>query len=927
MNKKYLMKIAKTGVYLTFFTSFGAILVFLSMYLYVGPQLPEVETLKDFRLQTPMRVYTADEKLFSYFGEKKRIPVAFDQIPEQLNQALIATEDRRFYSHGGVDAIGLARAVVQLVTTGRIGGGGSTITMQLARNFFLSFDQTFTRKTKEIFLSWKIERNLTKNDILTLYWNKINFSHRAYGVGAAAQVYYGTTVDKLTLPQLAIIAGIPKGPTTHNPISNPPKAHKRRDHVLRRMLTEGYIDQQTLEVALATPLTAAIHEPQVELNAPYLAEMVRRVMVKRFGRENAYTQGFNVYTTIDSTLQKISRRSVRQSLVDYDRRHGYRGPERHFDEVEQILLSFNASSLEQAVLNQPEQDNTEALNLSDQEQADLEEEQSMLALDFDALDEILNDIRVVGDLAPGIVVSLSEDSIKVLIKKSDKRFNPKDRLITIQWNGLSWARPFVNDNRRGKPPRTASEIVSSGDLIRVFKDTSGHWQLTQIPEVSAAFVALQPNNGAISALVGGFDFDFYQYNGVTQARRQPGSNIKPFIYSAAFEKGYTAASVVNDAPFTKVDASSENIWRPKNSSGDYKGPTRLRNALKSSTNLVSIRLLNDITPRYAVNYLANMGFERSRMPAVNSLALGAADFTPLEVATGFAIFANGGYRINTFYIRRIEDSNGNILFEEQPVTVCEDCEAIMLEQNASSESLNELRVNAEAELFAEIEQEQKSSDQSTDHFDAPELTGINDTRLNDTNPNFIIDAKQPLNLEPEMIVDSDKVALRVVAADNIFLIDSMMKDVIHHGTAAPTLRQSNSSLLKRNDLAGKTGTTNQAKDAWFSGYNGDYVATAWVGFEDYSRGLGNNEFGGKAALPIWQGFMEAALAGRPENSLKQPDGLVTAKIDPATGLLAPANMKGAIFEIFRQRYLPSNFAPIKVDDPFNEKDEEEESIF
>ena len=526
-------------------------------------------------------------------------------------------------------------------------------------------------------------------------------------------------------------------------------------------------------------------------------------------------------------------------------------------------------------------------------------------------------------------------------------------MVSIDWSGLSWARPFINESRRGIRPRTASELLRMGDLIRTYQDKDGKWQLTQIPGVSAAFVAVKPNDGAITSLVGGFDYDFSKFNNVVQARRQPGSNIKPFIYSAAFEKGYTAATVVNDAPITKIDLSSENIWRPKNSSGKYKGPTRLRNALKSSTNLVSIRLLTDISPNYAVDYLTKLGFDRTRMSAVNSLALGAADFTPLEVASGFAIFANGGYRVNSYFIKRIEDTNSNIIFQEQPITVCRECEEIINNKQsltlqkipelaipllAHADKLNQRQKDAEADLFAEIEQEQNTSDQvlvtvsenneenaSESSTEAPVLK---DGELLSEQSEFQLDENQTLFLSPEMRIDRHLIAPRVVAEDNVFIINSMMQDVIHRGTAYPVLNKSKSPLLKRHDLAGKTGTTNEAKDAWFSGYNGDYVATAWVGYSDYSRGLGINEFGGKAALPIWQGFMEAALNGKPESTLKQPTGLVTAKIDPVTGLLAPAGMNGAIFEIFRQRFLPTNFASSEITDPFNdEKLEDQETIF
>ena len=959
MANKILIKFSKIAMDLTLFTLFSVILVFLASYLYVGPQLPAVETLKDIRLQTPMSVLTEDNQLIAEFGEKRRIPVSYQEIPEKLNQALIATEDRRFYSHGGVDAFGFARSVIQLLTTGRKGGGGSTITMQLARNFFLTFDTTFIRKTKEIFLSWKIERALSKEEILTLYWNKINFSNRAYGVGAAAQVYYGTTIGQLTLPQLAILAGIPKGPTTHNPLSNPEKAFNRRNHVLKRMQLEGYIDEELLNQSITAPLSATYHGSRVTVRAPYLAEMVRRKMIIEFGRDKAYTQGYKVYTTLNSQLQQTSRRSLRQSLVDYDRRHGYRSVERHFDELAPLISVLESSPMTEEITI--ESSSTENLNSEE-----VGNKVNLIDFDFKPIDEILGDIPVLGDLIPALVLSITEKSALVLLKKANRLTPIEDRLVTINWSGISWAREFINTSRRGARPRTVSEVLTPADLIRTYKDKEGNWQLTQLPEVSAAFVALKPNDGAIISLVGGFDYDFSKFNNVVQARRQPGSNIKPFIYSAAFEKGYTAATVVNDAPFTKVDASSENIWRPKNSSEVFKGPTRLRNALKSSTNLVSIRLLDDITPKYAVDYLSNLGFDRTRMPAVNSLALGAADFTPLELVSGFAIFANGGYKITPYFIQRIEDSNENIIFEEQPFTVCSEClEEIALkkltQQSADNpgainplllraDELNKTRLDAENTLFAEINQEQSVESDESGIFDndtnqpsitKPELddssTASEDNNVavetstelsNETEHGFVIDSSVALSALPEYVIDEDKIAPRVIPEDNVYLINSMMQDVIHRGTAAPTLRRTGSPLLKRQDLAGKTGTTNEAKDAWFSGYNGDYVATAWVGYSDYSKGLGRNEFGGKAALPIWQKFMEVALKGKPENDLKQPTGLVTAKIDPDTGLLAPAGMRGAIFETFRLRYMPSKLAPTDLVDPFNNEDStDEESIF
>ncbi len=935
MAKKYLLGMVKNAIHLTLFTIIGAFMVFLACYLYVAPQLPAVETLREYKLQTPMSVYSANGELIANFGEKRRIPLAFEEIPDVLNQALIATEDKRFYDHGGVDGIGLLRAVYELVTTGQIGGGGSTITMQLARNFFLSFTQTFTRKTKEIFLSWKIEQSLTKQEILTLYWNKIDFSYRANGIGAAAQVYYGKTVDQLTLPQLAILAGIPKGPTTHNPLANPEKAFSRRNHVLRRMLLENYIDEATYEEAIATPLTASYHGSRITVSAPYLAEMVRSEMVERFGREDAYTAGYKVYTTLDSVLQEAGRQSLRKALVAYDRRHGYRGAEQSFPEVAEFALELNSqlnsmaapladgiSADDVADSENPESDNDDK---SSPQQNNIAFTEALLTLDFTELEAILQDYRVLGDLQPALVLSVEEQALTVLLKKYDRNTPLHSRVIRVDWNGLEWARPYISENRRGPKPRTASAITQPGDLIRIYQGADNQWQLGQLPAVKAAFVALNPDDGAIKTLVGGFDFNLNKFNNVTQARRQLGSNIKPFIYSAALEKGYTAATVVNDAPFTKVDPTSENIWRPKNDSGNYKGPTRLRDALSRSTNMVSIRLVNDITPGYIVDYLSNIGFDRRNLPKVASIALGSPSFSPLELVTHYASFANGGYQVAPYFIQRVEDANGNVIFDNQPSQVCLTCLEMLAEQKqvdmVESDGDLEAEISPEDLLLAEIAQEQ-----GPDNTNMPATDDVMSSEQMTEADISILD--QMISFEPALPIDEALIAPRVIAEDNVYILDSMMRDVITRGTAARTLRQSNSPLLQRNDLGGKTGTTNDAKDAWFSGYNGDFVATAWVGNQKYTDpGLGNNEYGGKAALPIWQGFMEAALAGKPDHSVPQPPGLVTAKIDPKTGLLAPAGMRGAIFEIFRQRFIPERTAEVDISNPFEAKAKEEEDLF
>lgn len=817
---KKLRPIFRVAIYITTLFALIGLMGLFAAYLYVWPQLPDVDTLKDVRLQTPMRIYTRDGALVAQFGEKRRIPVAIEEIPETLNQALIATEDRRFYQHHGVDFVGLMRAAVNLVSTGQIRGGGSTITMQLARNFFLSFEQTFSRKLQEIFLSWKIEAAFDKRHILELYWNKINFGHRAYGVGAAAEIYYGKKVQELTLPELATIAGIPKGPSTHNPVSNPSKALRRRNHVLRRMLEEGYIDESTYRQAVLAPQTATLHNLTVEVYAPYLAEMVRREVVRRFGKDRAYNDGFKVFTTLSAKAQQTARRALRDGLIAYDQRHGYRGPEKQ---------------LSAEILHNEEQ-----------------------------LIDVLRHTPEYGYLTPAIVVSVGEKSAELRTLKHTKG-NWQLDTVKLDWDALSWARP-ANDGKWSAKPKSASEVVAPGDLVRLYPRTNGRYVLAQIPNAQAAFIALDARDGAVLALEGGFDFDLSKFNRVTQARRQPGSNIKPFIYSAALEKGFTAASVINDAPITFVDQADETIWRPKNDSGKFKGPTRLRMALRLSTNLVSVRLLEAIGLNFAIDYLERFGLPRDKLPRVRSLALGTASLTPLEIARGYAVFANGGYLVTPYFIDHIEDRNGNWLMMARPKIVCPECR------------------------------------------EADDLEDL---------------AEQSWQICPKYPVDKTQWAPRTVEPRNVYIMRSMLRDVIRRGTAWRQLYRTRSPLLKRADVGGKTGTTNDARDAWFSGFTGPIVATAWVGFDDANRSLGANEYGGKAALPIWQQFMETIGTEIPEQPMPMPEGIVSVRIDPKSGKLAPSQQRNAIFEIFRKEYVPKEYAASKLGTPFDAPSQED----
>ncbi|MGE0079965.1 MAG: penicillin-binding protein 1A [Thiohalomonadaceae bacterium] len=763
----------------------AGLVVTLGVYVYLAPQLPSIEALRDVRLQVPLRVYSAEGGLIAEFGEMKRTPLRYADVPPQVIQAVLAAEDDRFFEHPGVDYQGLLRAAAHLVRTGEKGQGGSTITMQVARNFFLSSEKTFLRKIKEIFVALRIEQELTKEEILELYLNKIYLGNRAYGVAAAAQIYYGKDVHDLDLAQIAMIAGLPKAPSSYNPIVNPTRALQRRNYVIGRMESLGFIDAAAATQARAAPVTAALHAQPADVEAAHLAEMVRAEVVARYGEEIAYTAGYKVYTSVDGRLQRAATRGLRAALLDYDRRHGYRGPEAHVELAEDTPLQ-----------------------------------------------EILARYATIGGLIPGIVVAVEEKAARVYIGGEEP--------AVVEWPGLEWARRYINDDRVGDVPATAADILKVGDVVRLEAGAAG-WRLAQVPQVEGALVSLRPGDGAVMALVGGFDFYASKFNRVTQAERQPGSAFKPFVYSAALEKGFTPASVINDAPVVFEDAELESAWRPENYSGKFYGPTRLREALVASRNLVSIRLLRSIGIAYARNYLRNFGFQAAKLPLDLSLALGSATVTPMEMVRGYAVFANGGHLVEPWFIQRIEDADGNVLFEQQAAWACPDC-----------------TVNTEAAVDAAA--------QATETEATPPLA--------------------PRTLDPR----------------NVYLMTSMMNDVISRGTGA------RARALGRSDLAGKTGTTNDQRDAWFCGFNADVVATAWVGF-DTPRPLGAGETGSSAALPMWVEYMREALSGLPERASPQPAGLVTVRIDPETGLAAAPGTGNAIFETFYSENMPATGAP------------------
>lgn len=732
----------------------------------IEKELPDISGLKDIQLQIPLRIYSADNQLIAEFGNQHRNPVPYDKIPQNLIHALLATEDQRFFEHSGVDLFGLARATVQLMLTGTKSQGGSTITMQVARNFFLTPKKTYTRKLKEILLAIKIDKELSKDKILELYLNKIYLGNHAYGVAAAAQVYYGKSLQDLTLQECAMIAGLPKAPSLLNPIVNPAAAMSRRNHVLERMLEHEYITQAMYQEAIKSPLAASYHGLPFDVEANYVAEMVRQEVLQEFG-EQVYAQGLNIYTTLNTRLQNGATKALHDGLLAYDQRHGYRGPLDNLGTPNQRHMA-------------------------------------------DWIDR-LADYKSVSDLIPAAVLTIESNSITALLNNG--------QVIYIPWQGLSWARLRLPHGALGPVPTQASNIVSLGDVIQVAPTNDGGWRLAQTPKAESAIVSLDPNDGAILALSGGFDFNNSHFNRATQANRQPGSSFKPFIYAAALTKGFTLASIINDAPVVINDPNLEDFWRPQNDTKRFYGPTSLREALSKSRNLVSIRLLQATGIPYTMEYIAKFGFDMNTMPQSLSLALGTGTVTPLQLATAYAVFANGGYRVTPYLIDHITDSRNQLVYQAQPSRVCEQCTQ---------------------------------------------------------------DTQAPQAISPQMA----------------YLMTSVLKDVINKGTGRYALS------LGRKDLAGKTGTTNNQKDAWFAGFNRDVVAVTWMGY-DQPRSLKENA--AFSALPIWTDFMRVALEGKPNAELPQPPGLVAVKIDPQTGLLAQPETPGAFFETFFAENAPTTY--------------------
>jgi penicillin-binding protein 1A len=793
MNEVSVAGILRVLISLSLVVSFIGGATVVGGYMYLKPSLPDVESLKTVRLQTPLQVFTSDGQLIAQFGEKRREPVQINEVPLDLVRAFLAAEDDNFRDHVGIDPFGLARATWQLVSTGQIQSGGSTITMQVAKNYFLSHERTFARKFREILLALEIEKALTKDDILELYFNVIFLGHRAYGVNAAAQIYYGKTLDELELAQLAMIAGLPKAPSKYNPIANPTRAKERRDWILGRMQTLGFIDQQAFKQATSQPVTASLHGVKLDLAAPYVAEEARRIALEIFD-DTAYTDGLRIFTTINGEQQKAAQNAVIRGLIEYDRRHGWRG-------VEDTLPGSNLRQWQDALTT-------------------------------------VNDI---GPLQAAVVTEVTDSTMTV--------FTSDEAVVTIERAGFEWARAYRSVNSLGPEVKDARTLVSPGDLVRVLFDQE-RWWLAQQPEVESGFVALDPQNGAIRAMIGGFNYFESKFNRANQGGRLVGSGFKPLIYTAALEAGMTPATLINDAPVVFDQTEGATDWRPQNSSGTFLGPTRLRKALYRSRNLVSVRLVRELGIGEIVRTAERFGLDSSKLPNDLSIALGTASLTPLELAETYAVFANGGHRVRHHLIDRIESVEGAVLYETQPVSVCD--------TNCDGKPIS-----------VDLEFDNRLKPAQSDFFELESQTPI---------------------------------APRVLNARIHFLIHDMLKDVINRGTAK------RARALDRDDLAGKTGTTNDQIDAWFSGYHPDLVASVWVGF-DQPKTLGRAEYGGRAALPIWIEFMRQALESMPQKAPSLPQGVIATRIDPDTGTKARASQNDAMREYFLVENPPKESPP------------------
>jgi penicillin-binding protein 1A len=840
-------------------------------YQYVAPGLPPAETIRDIPLQIPLRIFSRDGLLIEEVGERRRILVTYDDVPQHVVDAFVAAEDRRFFVHPGVDYQGILRAGLLLLKTGQISGGGSTLTQQLARDYFLSREQVFTRKLREAFLAYKIEQEFSKREIMALFLNKMFFGQRAYGVAAAAQVYFGKNLADINVAEAATLAGVLPAPSSYNPVRSPGNALMRRSYVLGRMHTLDFISDTDYEDASNFAMESSLHGTANELGAPYVAEMVRREMLDRYG-EATYSAGFKVVTTLDSRMQQAATYSLRNGLLEFTRRRGYRG----------AIASASADpEFNPDVLLAPYNEWPEELQVA------------------------LSDYNGPASLVVAIVTRLNENnSADIVLQNGEAALLP--------WHGISWAKPFVDWETTGTAPETVADVLQPGDYIYVMPITIGGYALTQLPEAQSAFVSVDPNDGAITSLAGGYDFSISKFNRVTQAVRQPGSSFKPFIYAAALNAGNTLATIVLDAPVVINSAALERLWRPINYSGRFYGPQRVRQGLVKSMNLLSVRLLlNKTGVGNTVRFLAPFGFNDAALPRNGSLALGGGNATPLDMAQAYASIANGGYSVSPYVIDSISDATDQVIYRANPAVVCPKCE--IDEKATATISIAAPRPDFAAEAV----------DDTADLGPAPEKT------LRDLFPSLIDDdlsAEQfaamaesyrpDANLAPELF-ESTNFARRIMSPQIAFLIQDAMREVISNGTGIRANR-----ALRRRDLSGKTGTSNDGRDAWFAGFNKRLVAIVWVGYDGHTP-LGPKEEGSRTALPIWIEFMRAVILGTPMEQMATPDGIVSVRINKSTGCPATASdpYEDTRFEYFREDNVPECEAAEAQPDIFNSADD------
>ncbi|MDH3619652.1 MAG: PBP1A family penicillin-binding protein [Gammaproteobacteria bacterium] len=798
----------------------------IGAYYFVQPGLPAAETIRDIPLQIPLRIFSRDGYLISEIGERRRILITYDELPQHVVNAFVAAEDQRFFVHPGVDYRGVLRAVVEGITTGDP-TGGSTLTQQLARDYFLTRERRFTRKLREAFLAYKIEKEFTKEQIMALFLNKMFFGQRAYGVAAASQVFFNKNLADVNVAEAATLAGVLPAPSRYNPVSSAENAMNRRGYVLGRMLELGYIDDAAYEEAMDQEIDSRLHGTAVELSAPYVAEMVRSEMLKRYG-ESTYTDGYQVVTSLDSRMQKAANYALRNGLLEFTRRRGYKGPIDNVELADELLATpFAEWPIE--------------------------------------IRELL-DQYAPGGLSVALVTAVHEDNTASLLLRGGEE-------TSLPWSGIRWANPFIDRETYGPAPETAAEVLSVGDLIYVMPTTKGTWALAQVPEAQGAVVSVDPFDGAISALTGGFDFTTSKFNRAVQAARQPGSSFKPFIYSAALERGNTPATVILDAPVVINSSELEAVWRPINYSGRFYGPTRMREALKRSMNLVSVRLLLFETGvGNAVRHIEKFGFGDAALPRNGSLALGGGAASPLDMAQGYGVLANGGHAIAPYVIDAIYGPEGGELYRADPAVVCDKCVPGEPELRFGEAPKDELTLEEMVEIATVYQ---------PDATTAPELfEGVN-------------------------------VAPQAISPQNAFLIQDMMRDVVRAGTGRRAM------ALGRNDLSGKTGTSNDRRDAWFGGFNADLATVVWVGYDD-DLPLGPGEEGSRTALPIWVEFSRIALDGVPENQMPMPEGIVSVLIDRETGCPARSGQRNVVFEVFRDGNVPQCDVASEAPDIFND---------